>query len=64
MTKLFNKVSHAISGAILFVLGCAMAGLGLMVMGFLALFALAAMGLAVIAAPFVAMAQSNAQEQA
>lgn len=57
MNTLLTKAASAISGVALFCVGCLMAGLGLSVVALLALFALAAAGLALLAAPFVALAQ-------
>lgn len=61
MKNLLNKTAATASMAILFVVGCVMAGLGLTVVLFLALFAIAMAGLAFLAAPFVGIA-SNAVE--
>ncbi len=60
MKDLPKKVASTVSGIVLFCVGCAMAGLGLTVIAFLAMFAIAAAGLAVLAAPFVALAQPEA----
>ena len=54
MTKLFNTLSSALSKSVLFAATIIMAGLGFAVIGTLALFALVAVGVAIIAAPFVA----------
>ncbi len=53
MTTLINKAAATVSGVVLFCIGCVMAGIGLSVVGFLAMFGLAAVGLALLAAPFV-----------
>ena len=53
MTPLFTKATTLLSNTVLFLVGAAAAGLGLMVLALLALFGLAAMGLAALAAPFL-----------
>ena len=53
MTTLFTKATTLLSGTVLFLVGAAAAGLGLMVLALLALFGLAAMGFAALAAPFL-----------
>ena len=62
MKNLPKRVASTVAGIVLFCVGCAMAGLGLTVIAFLAMFAIAAAGLAVLAAPFVAMAQPDAHQ--
>lgn len=52
MTNLINKISTALSNTVLFAAAVVMAGLGFAVVGTLALFALLAIGVAMIAAPF------------
>ncbi|MCK0142768.1 hypothetical protein [Aliiroseovarius sp. F20344] len=52
MNTLINKITAAVSGAVLFVAAIAMAGLGFAVIGALAMFALIGIGIALIAAPF------------
>ncbi len=52
MTNLIHKLSSALSNAVLFAAAVIMAGLGFAVVGTLALFALLAVGVAMIAAPF------------
>lgn len=59
MKDLLNKTTSAIAGVALFCFGCMMAGIGLFVVMLLALFAMAAAGLAILATPFVAMAQQG-----
>lgn len=54
MTNLINKLSAALSNTVLFAAAVFMAGLGFAVVGTLALFALMAVGVAMIAAPFAA----------
>lgn len=55
MKSFLNNIASSFAGFVLFCVGCAMAGLGLSVVVMLALVALAAMGLALLASPFVAM---------
>jgi hypothetical protein len=57
MTTLINKFTSALSNAVLFAAAIAMAGLGFAVVGTLALFAMMAVGVAMIAAPFVRQPQ-------
>ncbi len=59
MNNLINKITSAVSGAVLFAAACVMAGLGFAVLGTLAVFALFAVGIALLAAPFVALAQKS-----
>ena len=63
MKSLMTKIASMFSGVALFALGCVMAGLGFAAISTLALFALAALGLGVLAAPFVALAQPNVPAQ-
>ena len=53
MKSLINKIVTAISGVVLFAAAIAMAGLGFAVIASLAFFAICAMGVALLAAPFV-----------
>ncbi len=62
MKNLINKLTVATSGAVLFVLGCVMAGLGFAVLGMLALFALATVGIALLASPFLAAKQPQTDD--
>jgi len=55
MKNLTNKLTSAISGAVLFVAAIAMAGLGFVALGTLALFAFIALGVALLAVPFAKM---------
>ncbi len=64
MSNLITKTGQAISNAVLFCIGLAMAGLGLLVAGFLALFGLMAVGLALLASPFVASAIEQPEKDA
>ena len=59
MNTLINKVLTAISGAVLFAAAIAMAGLGFAVLASLAIFAFFAIGIALLAAPFVGMAEQE-----
>ena len=63
MTNLINKLTAAISGAALFAAAFVMAGLGLTAIAFLALLSFFAVGIAMIAAPFVRMGM-NAEAEA
>ena len=56
MTTLINTITTAISNTVLFAAAIVMAGLGFVFVGTLALFALMAVGVAMIASPFVALA--------
>lgn len=60
LAKAKSKVASFAAAGIVILVGCMIAGLGLTVLAFLALFALAAFGLALIAAPFVAMRRREA----
>ncbi len=64
MKAFLNQAASTAAGIVLFVVGCVMAGLGLSVMALLALFALAAAGLAILAAPFVSLAAKGAASDA
>ncbi len=57
MNTLITKTKSAIATAALFTFGAVMAGFGLATVGVLALFALVALGLAMLAAPFLTMSQ-------
>jgi hypothetical protein len=59
MKTLITKAKSIISGGALFACGCVMAGIGLAVMSLLALFALFAVGVALLAAPFVALGRAD-----
>ena len=61
MKTIFNKVTSTAAGAVALLVGCAMAGLGMTVIALLAMFALAVVGLAFLASPFVAYAAQNAE---
>lgn len=56
MNSFFAKVTSAAAAGVVLVAGAVMAGLGFTVLAVLAMFALAAYGLAFLAAPFAAMA--------
>ena len=57
MKTLLNNTASTVAGVVLFFVGCAMAGLGLIVVALLATFALAAAALAILATPFVGWLQ-------
>ncbi len=59
MKNLMNKATSAISGAVLFAAAIAMAGLGFAIVASLAIFALFAIGIALLAAPFVSAGQQE-----
>ncbi|MBT8411943.1 MAG: hypothetical protein KJP02_09120 [Octadecabacter sp.] len=65
MMTLLNKATATLSGAVVFCIGCVMAGVGLMAAFTLALFGLAIAGLSLLAAPFIgsAPAADDAPEQ-
>lgn len=56
MKSFANKLKSVISSAVVFTAACVMAGLGLAVIATLAVFAVLAMGAALISAPFVGAA--------
>ena len=56
MKTFFLRVRSIAAAVVVLLIGCVLIGIGLTVAGFLALFALAAIGLALIAAPFLARA--------
>jgi len=62
MKNLINKITTAVSGAVLFAAALAMAGLGFAVLGTLALFAIMALGLALLAAPFVRLSHEVSRD--
>ena len=64
MKKKLNQIASGAAGAVLFLVGCVMAGIGLSVAVLLAMFALAAVGLAILASPFLALAQNAETEEA
>ena len=59
MKNLINKITTAVSGVVLFAAAIAMAGLGFAVIATLALFALLAIGVALLAAPFAKTANEE-----
>jgi len=63
MMKLTNKLTSAISNTVLFTAAIVMTGLGFALVGMLALFALMAVGVALIASPFVTVAQSTVDNE-
>jgi hypothetical protein len=58
MNTLINKTASAISTLALFAIGSVMAIFGFAMVGMLALFALFTVGIALLASPFLGMAQS------
>ncbi len=63
MTNLFNKLGTALSNTVMFAAAVIMAGLGFAVMGTLAVFAVLAIGIALIAAPFAMQPQTPATDE-
>lgn len=59
MKNLVNKATSLVSGAALLAFGVVMAGIGLATISVLALLALPAVGVALLTAPFAAMAQTS-----
>ncbi len=59
MKALMSKAARVIAGAVVFVIACTVAGLGLTVFAMLALFALGMAGLGLIAAPFLSLLQHD-----
>jgi len=57
MKTLINKLIAALSSAVLFAAAIAMAGLGLVFLGTLAVFGFLALGVALLAAPFLRLSQ-------
>lgn len=66
MNNVINKITSTIAGGALFVIGCVIAGLGFSVLAVLAVFALAMLGLAFLAAPFlnVKLSEAGAETEA
>ena len=54
MTKLIDQLKSAVSQTVLFVAAIVLAGIGFAFLGLLTLFALIALGVGLIAAPFAA----------
>ena len=59
MTNLIAKLTSAMSNTVLFIAAVIMVGLGFAVIGTLALFALMAIGVAIIASPFLTRADTQ-----
>ncbi len=59
MTTLINKISTAVSSAVLFAAAIAIAGLGFAVIASLAFFAFLAIGITLLAAPFAPTANEE-----
>lgn len=64
MNTLITKTANAVSSVALFATTCVMAGLGFALVSTLVLFALIASGVALMASPFVAMAQRESDADA
>lgn len=62
MKSLLTKVISTAAAAVVLFVGCMMAGLGLTVIAFLAMFGLAAIGLALLAAPFMAVPKQDSED--
>ena len=62
MKTILAKISSAVAGAVALLLAFAMAGLGFTVLAFLALIALATLGVALLASPFIGAAQPTAAD--
>jgi len=62
MKSIFNKTASFAAAAVALVIGGAMAGLGLAMLAVLAMFALAVVGLALLAAPFAQMRERRAHD--
>ena len=59
MKTLLSKATSAAAAAFAILVACVLAGLGLTALFYLALLGLVSMGLGLVAAPFVAMAQKQ-----
>ncbi len=64
MKKHLNKLASSAAGVGLFLIGGAAAGLGLVVVFYLAIFALAAAGLGLLAAPLLRLTRQASDENA
>ena len=64
MENVINKITTALSSVALFALGGLIAGLGLATIGVLAIFAFFAVGISLLAAPFVTMQTPKTPEAA
>ena len=62
MNTIVNKIATTVSSVVLFAAACVMAGLGFAVVATLAFFALIAVGLTLLAAPFVGLSQNASNE--
>ena len=60
MKTLINKLTSTVSDVVLFTAGLVMAGLGLAFVGTLAMFALIAVGIALLVSPFLRLSQPTA----
>jgi hypothetical protein len=64
MNTLITKLTSAISGAVLFAAGCVMAGLGFALVAMLAVFGFVALGVALLATPFLGWSQPHPSDPA
>jgi len=62
MKSFLNKAASNVAGVVLFFVGLVLAGLGLTVVALLAFFAMAAAGLAILATPFIPLADLTADD--
>lgn len=63
MKTLISKATSAATAAFAILVACVLAGLGLTALFYLALLGLVAMGLGLVAAPFLAMAQKQSASE-
>ena len=63
MNTIVSKFATTVSSVVLFAAACVMAGLGFATLSVLAVFALVAIGMAMLAAPIMAMAQPEMQPE-
>lgn len=64
MKTYLNKVTSGAASACLFLVGCIVASLGLSLMVFLAMFALAIIGLGILATPLLTLLKSSERKEA
>jgi len=62
MKNAIEKVKQAVTAGVVMLIGAVMAGMGLAMVAILAMFALAAGGLAILASPFLAMPKKEKKE--
>ena len=63
MKDLLNKMTARVAGFALFCMACVMAGIGIWVVMVLALFALAAAGIGMLAAPLIVVAHNPSETE-